>query len=137
MLDELLDEFSDLDPEESLETLIEFSRELPELSPARAEQREDSRQLVKECQTPVYLWVDVNDGHINLEAYVTERSPTVRGYVSLLVQGISGATSQEVAALPEDLLSRLGLEETLGMTRRRGFSALVQRIKRETAELEA
>ncbi len=136
-LDELLDEFSDLDPEESLATLIEFSRELPELSPARAEQREDSRQLVKECQTPVYLWVDVNDGRINLEAYVTERSPTVRGYVSLLVQGISGATSQEVAALPEDLLSRLGLEETLGMTRRRGFSALVQRIKRETAELEA
>ncbi len=133
-LDELLDEFRDLDAQESLETLIEFSRDLPDLSTERAKQREDSRRLVKECQTPVYLWVDLENGQLQLEAYVTERSPTVRGFVALLVVGLQGATTEQVSALPEDILSRLGLEETLGMTRRRGFSGLLRRIKRETAE---
>lgn len=133
-LDQLLEEFEDLDPEESLETLIEFSHDLPELSPERAEQREDSRHLVKECQTPVYLWVDVADDEVQLEAYVTERSPTVRGYVALLVEGISGAGVEEVAQLPEDLLEPLGLAETLGMTRKRGFSGLLTRIKREVLQ---
>ena len=132
-LDELLEEFHELTPEESLEVLIEMSHDLPELSPQRAGEREDSRHLVRECQTPVYLWVDAADGRVNLEAYVTERSPTVRGYVSLLVGGISGATQNEVANLPDDLLGRIGLAETLGMTRRRGFTGLLQRIKREAA----
>ncbi len=136
-LGELLEEFEGLDPEESLQTLIEMSQDLPELTPARAAEREDSRRLVQECQTPVYLWVDVLDDRVQLEAYVTERSPTVRGYVSLLVEGISDGSTREVAELPEDLLGRLGLAETLGMTRRRGFTGLLRRIKREVAEKSA
>lgn len=132
-LDEILEEFNDLDPRESLETLVEMSHDLPELSPCRAGERNDDCRLVKECQTPVYLWVDVTDGHVKLEASVTERSPTVRGYVAMLVTGITGAAPQEVAAIPDDLLGRLGLESTLGMTRHRGFTALMQRIKREVA----
>lgn len=136
-LDDILDEFSGLDPRECLETLVEMSHELPDLSPQRAEQREDSRYLVRECQTPVYLWVDCVNGVVQLEAYVTERSPTVRGYVSMLVEGISGSAPQEVAAISENLLDRLGLEEALGMNRRRGFSALIQRIKREVAEQDS
>jgi len=68
---------------------------------------------------------------------VTERSPTVRGYVSMLVEGISGASATEVANLPEDFLGQLGLAETLGMTRRRGFTGLMRRIKREVAEQAA
>lgn len=133
-LGELLEEFDGLEPEESLQTLIEMSQDLPELSPERAAEREDTRRLVKECQTPVYLWVDVVDGHAQLEAYVTERSPTVRGYVSMLVEGLSGASATDVATVPEDLLGQLGLAETLGMTRRRGFTGLMRRIKREVAE---
>ena len=123
-LSELLEEFDGLDPEESLQTLIEMSQDLPELSPARAAEREDTRRLVKECQTPVYLWVDVVDGHVQLEAYVTERSPTVRGYVSLLVEGISGASITEVARTSRGFAGPLGLAGTLGMTRRRGFTGL-------------
>ena len=136
-LGELLEEFEGLDPEESLQTLIEMSQDLPELTPARAAEREDSRRLVQECQTPVYLWVDVLDDRVQLEAYVTERSPTVRGYVSLLVEGISDGSTREVAELPEGWLGRLGLAETLGMTRRRGFTGLLRRIKREVAEKSA
>src|SRR5207248_11552776 len=89
---------------------------------------------VQECQTTVYLWVDVRQGRVQLEAFVPEKSPTVRGFVALLVEGLSGATAAEVAQLPDDFLPLLGLSATLGMTRQKGFRGIVSRIKREVAQ---
>ena len=57
----------------------------------------------------------------------------MRGFVSLLVLGLEGATPAEVAGLPDDLLHSLGLDETLGMLRMHGLTALVQRVKRAAA----
>lgn len=132
-LDELLAEFSGADPEEALETLIDFSESLPPLSQARSAIALPADCRIQECQTPVYLWVDVIADQVRLEASVPEKSPTVRGFVALLVEGLSGASPAEVAEVSDDLLPRLGLSETLGMTRRQGFRGILQRIKRETA----
>ena len=134
-LSELLADFEGADPEESLEMLIDFSAKLPPASAARAalgKLAQDCR--IQECQTPVYLWVDVHNGQVRLEAIVPEKSPTVRGFVALLVAGISGASPAEVAGLPDDFLPLLGLTATLGMTRQRGFRGIVARIKREVAQ---
>ncbi len=92
-LGELLEEFDGLDPEESLQTLIEMSQDLPELTPPRAAEREDTRRLVKECQTPVYLWVDVVEGHVSWRHTSRSSSPTVRGYVSMMtgLSSVSGS----------------------------------------------
>jgi cysteine desulfuration protein SufE len=134
-LHELLAEFEGADPEESLEMLIDYSNRLPPLSAARAGLGESAQECrIQECQTAVYLWVDVRDGRVQLEAFVPEKSPTVRGFVALLVEGISGASPAEVAELPDDFLPLLGLSATLGMTRQRGFRGIVSRIKRETAQ---
>jgi cysteine desulfuration protein SufE len=132
-LEELLDEFSGADPEEALETLIDFSETLPPLSQARSGIALPADCRIQECQTPVYLWVDVIADKVHLEASVPEKSPTVRGFVAMLVEGLSGASPAEVAEVSDDLLPRLGLSETLGMTRRQGFRGILQRIKRETA----
>ena len=111
-----------------LEALLDFSRKLPPLPPEREREKESHR--VPECQTPVYLWVDVQDGIVRICADVPRESPTVRGFVSLLVDGLEGATPAEVAALPNDLLHSFGLDETLGMLRMHGLTAIVQRLKR-------
>src|SRR5262249_39954938 len=89
---------------------------------------------VLECQTPVYLWVDIVEGGVQLEALVAEQSPTVRGYVALLVEGIRGASPADVAHLPDDFLPLLGLSQTLGMTGGRGFSGIISGKKREVAQ---
>ncbi len=134
-LPELLADFEGADPEESLEMLMDYGNRLPPLSPARAGLGELAQECrIQECQTAVYLWVDVQDGKVQLEALVPEKSPTVRGFVALLVEGLSGATPAEVAQLPDDFLPILGLSATLGMTRQRGFRGIVARIKRETAQ---
>lgn len=132
-LDELLAEFDGADPEEALEMLIESAETLPSVSDARAATAPPTECRIQECQTPVFLWADLVDGKVHLEAVVPEKSPTVRGFAALLVTGLEGATPEEVRSLPDDLLPRLGLADTLGMTRRRGFRGIVTRIKREVA----
>lgn len=133
-LEESLAEFADVEPEEALEMLMEFGEQLPPLSPDRDAEQLPATCLVRECQTPVYLWVDVINGHMRLEAFVTEKSPTVRGLVALLVDGLQGATPHEVLNLPDNLLPQLGLQETLGMTRQRGLAGVIARIKRVARE---
>jgi cysteine desulfuration protein SufE len=132
-LDELLAEFTGVDPEEALEMLIDHSEGLPPLSAGRAATVAPAECRIQECQTPVDLWIDVIGDSVRLEASVPEKSPTVRGFVALLVEGLTGATPEEVFRMPDDFLPRLGLAETLGMTRQRGFRGIVARIKREVA----
>lgn len=134
---DLIADFQDLDPEERLADLVEFADELPEPSGGRSDAGPPPECRVQECQTPVYLWVELVDGRTHIEADVPRKSPTVRGLVALLAVGLEGATPEEVLAIPDDLLARLGLDETLGMTRQQGFRGVVARIKREIARATA
>ncbi|GIS61416.1 MAG: hypothetical protein CM1200mP2_36410 [Planctomycetaceae bacterium] len=82
--------------------------------------------------TAVDLWVDVDDGLVTIEALVPRQSPTIRGLVALLIEGINGSPVTEVLAMPDDFLEPRGLGETLGMTRQRGARGLVAAIKGRT-----
>ena len=83
---ELTEEFQELSPEERLEELMESAERLPPVSASRLTTPLPESCRVKECQTPVYLWVDVHEGRVHLEAEVSPKSPTVRGLVSLVVE---------------------------------------------------
>jgi cysteine desulfuration protein SufE len=89
---------------------------------------------VVECQSPVFLYTDVEDDTVRIWAYAPEQAPTVRGFVSLLVEALDGATPAEVADTPDDLLRQIGIGPSLGMTRQRGLHAVLQRIKHAVAE---
>jgi cysteine desulfuration protein SufE len=130
-LTQLIEEFRDLEPEERLEELIELADRLPPLSPGRTVTPFPETCRVQECQTPVFLWVDVDFAadRVSLEADVPRKSPTVRGLLALVVEGLEGATVAEVLTLPDDLLGELGLTEALGMTRQQGFRGVISRNK--------
>jgi cysteine desulfuration protein SufE len=128
---ELTEEFQELSPEERLEELMESAERLPPAAPSRLTAPLPESCRVKECQTPVYLWVEVHAGRVHLEAEVSPKSPTVRGLVSLVVEALEGASLSEVLSLPEDWLGELGLTESLGMTRQQGFRGVIMRIKQE------
>lgn len=130
-LDHYISRFKAADRATRLEALLDFAQKLPPLPAERELARESHR--VPECQTPVFLWVDIEDGAVKISAEVPRESPTVRGFVSLLVHGLAGATPGEVAALPDDLLHSFGLDEALGMLRTQGLTAIVRRIKRAAA----
>ena len=89
-LAEIRDEFLELDEPVRLQLLLEFANELPEV-PARYEGHPELTERVVECQSPVYIVVDIDDdGLVHMHATAPREAPTTRGFASILVQGISG-----------------------------------------------
>jgi cysteine desulfuration protein SufE len=129
-LDALVSELSDADRQERIELLIDLARNLPPL-PARLATHKDATHRVEECQSPVYLFVELEGDRVALFADAPIEAPTVRGFVSLLVEGLSGATVEEVLQVRDDLIERLGLPEILGMLRVRGLTGVLRRVKAE------
>lgn len=135
-LDEYLDEFEGLDAEERLEVLMDFGHELPPLGAEHQTLQNRSDCQIQECQTPVYMHVEVDQGKVHLAAHVPEKSPTVRGFVAMLVNGLEGVACEDVLKIPDNMPERLGLRDVLGMTRFRGFTGIVAYIKRQIRSLQ-
>jgi cysteine desulfuration protein SufE len=136
-LDTLIPRFKAADRQTRLETLLDYSKRLPPLPERYEAEKQQGHNRVHECQTPVYLWVEVDQGRVHIHADVPRESPTVRGFISLLARTLDNQTPEAVAQLPDDLLDQLGLSETLGMTRTQGLTAILSRIKRSVATAAA
>lgn len=133
-LEEIRDEFLALEVRQRLQLLLEFSRELPEL-PERYRDHPDLFERVVECQSPVFIFVEVDDDDIvHLHATAPHEAPTTRGFASILAQGLEGLTADQVLAVPDDYPQSLGLTEAVSPLRIRGMSALLGRTKRQVRE---
>jgi cysteine desulfuration protein SufE len=133
-IDAIIPRFQAADRTTRLETLLDYSRKLPSLPQRLEEEKARGDHRVPECQTPVFLWVEVEDGKVHIHADVPREAPTVRGFISLIARSLEGAAPEEVSRIPDDLLDQLGLSETLGMTRTQGLSAILHRIKHTVAQ---
>jgi len=131
-LDSIVRELAEADRQERIELLIDFAKSLPPL-PERLAAQKDATHRVEECQSPVYLFVELEGDRVSLHADAPIEAPTVRGFVSILVEGLAGATAEEVLAVRGDLIERIGLPEILGMLRVRGLGGVLARIKAEVA----
>jgi cysteine desulfuration protein SufE len=128
-----VERFAALSREMRMQMLLQHAKRFPELPQELAEARDAGLNRVEECQTPLFLWVGVTDGAVHLHADVPREAPTVRGFMGFLMENLDGASVEEVAGLPNDLLERMGLGEVLGVVRTRGLSAAIERVRRETA----
>ncbi|MCU1404329.1 MAG: cysteine desufuration protein SufE [Glaciihabitans sp.] len=128
---EIQSDFLDLELRERLELLLEFSQELPEL-PERYRDHPDLFERVEECQSPVFIFVEIDEASI-VHLYVTapREAPTTRGFASILAQGLAGLTVEEVLAVPDDFPQDLGLTEAVSPLRIRGMTAMLGRTKRQ------
>ncbi len=129
-LDAIVSELSQADRQERIELLIDFAKSLPPL-PDRLEAQKDAAHRVEECQSPVFLFVEIEGDRVSIHADAPIEAPTVRGFVSILVEGLSGATVEEVLTVRDDLIERIGLPEILGMLRVRGLHGVLNRLKVE------
>lgn len=134
-LQEIIQEFREVLPRERLELLLEYADDLPDL-PARLQEKRDTMEQVHECQTPVFLYTELNDGQVTFYLDIPRESPTVRGYASILVDGLNGATPVEIQATPEDIYLLLGLHEAITPQRLRGLHALIVYMKRQVQRIQ-
>jgi cysteine desulfuration protein SufE len=136
-LAEIREDFHELEIRDRLQLLLEFSNELPEL-PERYADHPDLLERVEECQSPVFMFVEVDDQRI-VHLFVTapKEAPTTRGFASILVQGLEGLSVSEVLEVPDDFPQDLGLTEAVSPLRVRGMTALLGRAKRQVREKTA
>jgi len=133
-LEEIRTDFTELEVKDRLQLLLEFSNELPEL-PAQYSEHPDLLERVEECQSPVFIFVDVDaEKTVHLYATAPKEAPTTRGFASILVQGLAGLSVDEVLAVPDDYPSDLGLTAAVSPLRIRGMTAMLGRIKRQVRE---
>jgi cysteine desulfuration protein SufE len=74
---------------------------------------------------------------VRLHFSAPREAPTTRGFAGILHEGLDGLTAREVLAVPDDVCSRLGLDEAVSVLRLRGMVGMLGRIKRQVREKTA
>lgn len=123
-------DFGALSEPDRLQLLLDFSRELPAL-PERYEAHRDLMEAVAECQSPLYLAVEVEDDTVHLYFDAPAEAPTTRGFAGILAEGLDGLAVGEVLAVPADVPHRFGLDHVVSPLRLRGMAGMLARIKRQ------
>ncbi len=121
---EIVDEFA-LFSEwmDKYEYLIELGRSLPAIE----EKDKTDENLIKGCQSRVWLKCDVKDGKL----WFTADSDAIitKGIISLLIKVYNGETPKDILAAPPEFIKEIGLQENLSPTRANGLASMIERIK--------
>ncbi len=130
-LAEIRDEFLELPESDRLQLLLEYSQELPAV-PAEYEDHPERYERVAECQSPVFIVLDVDaNGVVAMHATAPAEAPTTRGFASILAQGITGLTADEVLAIPADFPQSIGLTRVVSPLRISGMTGMLMRAQRQ------
>ena len=130
-LAEIRDDFLELPEADRLQLLLEFSYELPPV-PAEYADRPELQERVVECQSPVFIIVDVDpDDRVAMYATAPAEAPTTRGFASILAQGIHGLSADEVLSIPDDFPQTIGLTRAVSPLRISGMTGMLMRTKRQ------
>jgi cysteine desulfuration protein SufE len=131
-LAEIVDEFASAPREVVLEMLLEFADSMPPLPADLA--AHDGMEQVPECQTQFFLKAVVRpDDTVETFFDCPPEAPTTRAFAGILAEGLEGASTAEILAVPDDLYARMGLAQTISPLRIRGGSAILARLKRQIA----
>jgi len=132
-LAEIVAEFASAPREIVLEMLLEFADEVRPL-PAEFAGHEGMEQ-VPECQTQFFLKAEVQpDDTVVTYFDCPPEAPTTRAFAGILAEGLAGATTEQILAVPDDLYAKMGLASTISPLRIRGGTAILARLKRQIRE---
>ena len=103
--------------------------------PARYAEHPDLFERVEECQSPIFLFVEVDSlGAAHLFFTAPAEAPTTRGFASILHEALDGVAATDLLDVDDDFPSRLGLSEAVSPLRMNGMRAMLRRIKRQVRE---
>lgn len=122
--DEIIADFELFDDwMEKYEYIIQLGKELPLIE----EQYKTEENLIKGCQSKVWLHADKKEGKL----YFTADSDALitKGLVSMVVQVLSGHTPKEIADAELYFIDAIGLQSHLSPTRANGLLSMLKQIK--------
>ena len=110
------------------EYLIELGKSLTDYP--ESEKTEDN--LIKGCQSRVWLDYKIEDGKVFLNA--DSDAIITKGIISLLVGLYSGRTPQEILSSDFSVVEKIGLKENLSPTRANGLVSMIAKIREIASE---
>ena len=127
-LAEIVEDFGYCEGQEKLEYLLEFAERLPPL-PDWLQGKQADMDQVHECMTPVFIYPEKENGRVTYHFDIPPEAPTVRGYASLLKEGLDGCTVAEITAVPDMFHTQMGLQQVMSGQRINGITAMLAHMK--------
>ena len=122
--EEIIDEFNLFDYwMERYEYLIELGKSLPLID----DQYKIEENIIKGCQSKVWLYSKMNDSKINFTA--DSDAILTKGLVALLLRVFTNQTPKDILAADTIFIDKIGLREHLSPTRANGLVSMLKQIK--------
>lgn len=121
---EIVEEFSMFDEwMDKYEYIIELGKDLPLID----EKYKVEENLIKGCQSKVWLHAELVDGKIIFTA--DSDAIITKGIVGLVIRVFSGHTPKEIVETDLFFIDQIGLQEHLSPTRSNGLLAMLKQIR--------
>lgn len=122
--EEIIEEFDFLaDWMEKYEHIIELGKSLPLIE----EKYKTDDNIIKGCQSRVWLYAEFVDGKVIYKA--DSDAIITKGMIALLIRALSGLTPDEIIAADLKFIDKIGLKEHLSPTRSNGLLSMIKQMK--------
>jgi cysteine desulfuration protein SufE len=123
--DEIISEFSLLDGD--MEMTVFYIMELGQKLKDMPEDQKTEDNIVKGCQSKVWLTADLNDDKLYFQA--DSNTAITKGLVSLLVRIFNGQPTEAILQADLYFMHKIGMERFIGTQRSNGFASMVKQMK--------
>lgn len=123
--DEIIEEFSILDGD--MEMTIGYIMELGEKLPDFPEHQRTEDNIVKGCQSKVWMTTDEKNGLVEFMA--DSNTAITKGLVSLLVRILNGQRPDDIIGAELYFKEKIGMNRFIGTQRSNGFAAMIKQMK--------
>jgi len=120
----LIEDFSFFeDWTQKYEYMIELSKTLDKME----ESLKNDKNLIKGCQSKVWLNAEFNDGKINFQA--DSEAIITKGIIAILLMIFNNKTPGEIIKSDVSFIEKIGLKEHLSPNRANGLYSMIKQIK--------
>lgn len=123
--DQIIDEFSVLsgDLEMTVFYIMELGQKLPDMN----ESYRNEDNLVKGCQSKVWLYPEMQEGRIQWEC--DSNTEITKGLVSLLRRVLNDRQPDEILGAEIYFPEKIGMNRFIGTQRSNGFAAMIKQMR--------
>ena len=121
---EIVEEFDIFDTwMDKYEYLIELGKSVPKIS----EENKKEENIIKGCQSKVWLHAEKEDGLIKF--YADSDAIITKGIISLLIRTFSNQKPSDIIDSSIEFIDRIGLRQHLSPNRANGLNNMIKKIK--------
>lgn len=130
---EIIEEFSLLDGDREMSVM--YLMELGQKLPAFPHEDKIDDNLVKGCQSKVWLTAEMKHDHVYFGA--DSNTAITKGLVSLLIRIFNGHLLEEIMTADLFFMKEIGMDRFIGTQRTNGFASMILRMKQHAQVLKA